>query len=132
MTPPDSRLLVVEDDAALRFLVTKQLSRIGHRADFARDGREALEKAKAACYDLILMDVMMPGMDGIEATRLLRASEAPGSCPRPTIVAMTAFADKQRCLEAGMDDFVFKPVMLEQLKAVLSRWLKEALPDQSA
>lgn len=117
-------ILVVEDDATLRFVLERQLSTLGFTADFVSNGAEAVEKARGSHYQLVLMDIMMPVLDGCEATSLIRREEEAGNMPHLNIVAMTAFADRQRCLEAGMDGFVFKPVLLEQLQTVLRQWLE--------
>src|SRR5262249_55349594 len=94
----------------------------GHRADVATTGREVLERVERARYDVILMDVQMPEMDGLEASRALCA-RWPAS-QRPRIIAMTAEAmpgDREKCLAAGMDDYIGKPVMLMQLEDALAR-----------
>jgi CheY-like chemotaxis protein len=91
--------------------------------DFAADGQQALAMAQANRYDLILMDIRMPNMDGLDATRAIR--QLPGYAATP-ILAMTASAfenDRRACLDAGMNDHVAKPVMPEQLFATLNFWL---------
>ena len=111
--PPDPlRILLVEDNPNNRRVAHAILSRRGHRVDSAENGRLALEKLADAAYDLVLMDVMMPEMDGFEATRRIRAAEG-GVDPALPIVALTAMAsdaDRRRCLDAGMDAFVAKPI----------------------
>jgi CheY-like chemotaxis protein len=87
----------------------------------ANNGEEAVAAAKDRAYDLILMDIQMPKLDGLEATRRIRTLAAPR---RPFIVAMTADAmpgDRERCMAAGMDDYVSKPVRMEALQAVLGK-----------
>lgn len=116
-------ILVVEDDDTLRLLATKQLARLGYIAHSAADGEQAVSRVRENEYTLILMDIQMPRMDGIEATCAIRESEKTAKSSRVPIIAMTANPDRDRCLEAGMDDFVFKPVMLEQLQSVLDRWI---------
>lgn len=118
----DKRILVVEDDEDLRYLAKQQLKKIGLMADTACDGKDALEKFKEKKYDLILMDVMMPVLDGVSATKQIRELEKDSKI-RTTIIAMTAVSDKERCLSAGMDDYLFKPIMLDNLKALVSKWL---------
>jgi CheY-like chemotaxis protein len=110
-------------------LALRLLGQMGYRADVAGNGIEALEAVErthtVAPYDVILMDVQMPEMDGLEATRQIRA-RWPGGGPR--IIAMTANAmqgDREVCLAAGMDDYVSKPVRVEELVQALSRCKEE-------
>ena len=97
------------------------LMRFGYRADQVANGLEAVTAVRERPYDLVLMDMQMPEMDGLEATRTIRAL---GDVEQPQIVAMTANAmsgDRAACLEAGMDDYLSKPFRMEDLQAVLSR-----------
>ena len=126
------KILVVEDDETLRLLTTKQLSRLGFAADAVEDGLRALEKAKNTSYRLVLMDVQMPQMDGIEATIAIRAAEKEFNLKRVPIIAVTANPDRSLCLNADMDDFLFKPVMLPELQELLDKWLPKASPDASS
>jgi signal transduction histidine kinase/CheY-like chemotaxis protein len=117
------RVLVAEDNAINRKLACKILERRGHVVAVAQNGREALEAVQAANFDLVLMDVQMPEMDGIEATRRIRAWEQPAR-RRTMIAAMTAHAmpeDRERCLKAGMDSYVTKPLQIAQLAMVLKQ-----------
>ncbi len=117
------RVLVVEDNRVNQLVATGMLTALGHTTDTAEDGLAALEVLGQAAYDLVLMDVQMPRMDGYEATRSIRAREGEGR--RTTVIAMTANAVagvRERCLAAGMDDFLTKPVDLEQLTRTLARW----------
>ena len=114
--PP--RVLLVEDNLINQRVAQHLLARLGVTPDVAVNGLDAVEHIEAAAYDLVLMDIMMPVMDGIEATRRIRAREA----PQPRIVAMTANAmpgDRERCLAAGMDDYLAKPVQIDGLARVL-------------
>ena len=117
------RVLVAEDDPINREVAIALLSHLGVSADTANDGRSAVERASLAEYDLILMDLQMPGLDGLAATRLIRA--LPGYATTP-IVAMTASAfreDRERCLAGGMTDHIGKPVNPDRLYGVLAQWL---------
>jgi two-component system sensor histidine kinase/response regulator len=120
------RVLVAEDNRINVMLANSLLTKMGHRVDTVANGREALEALSRAPYDIVLMDVHMPEMDGLEATRRIRLAEAAGRRRgRLPIVALTASAlegDKQICLEAGMDDFLPKPLNPEQLRSVLGRY----------
>ena len=114
------RLLVVEDNRVNQKVALRLLGRLGYEADVAMNGVEALEAVGRAPYDAVLMDMQMPEMDGLEATR--RIIDRYGPTDRPRIIAMTANAmeqDRQRCFDAGMDDFVTKPIRLESLSAAL-------------
>ena len=116
------RILVVEDNLVNQKVALHMLSRIGYRADVAANGQEALQSVRRQPYDVVFMDVQMPDMDGIEATRAIRQDRA--IHPQPRIVAMTAHAlkgDRDRLLEAGMDDYIPKPVRLSELVEALKR-----------
>lgn len=125
------RILMAEDNRINVLLATKLLSNMGHRVDTVGDGKEALEALARAPYDLVLMDVHMPHMDGLEATRRIRRAEGSTRSKRGRltlripIVALTANAmegDRKVCLDAGMDDFLTKPLDPEALRAILKRF----------
>jgi len=114
------RILVAEDNPVNRKLACKILERRGHVVAVAQNGREALEAVQASDFDLVLMDVQMPEVDGLEATRRIRSLEPAGR--RMLIAAMTAHAmaeDRERCLEAGMDSYITKPLQIAHLAKVL-------------
>lgn len=119
---PKLRVLVVEDHPTNRFLMRQIFRRFGYEADFAENGKDAVITAASADYDLIVMDLQMPEMDGIEATMEIRASRS--GRPQPRIIALTATTlidQHQRCLDVGMDAVLTKPVRLESLFAELAR-----------
>ncbi len=119
-----ARVLVVEDNAANLKVAVRMVRQLGYRADVAATGAEAVAMLAQADYDAVLMDCQMPEMDGYEATRRVRSNERRGR--RMPIIAMTAAAlsgDRERCLAAGMDDYISKPVKLHVVAAVLERWL---------
>jgi len=118
------RILLAEDNAVNQKVMQKMLSKLGHRSDVATNGLEVLEALEKHSYDVVLMDVQMPEMDGLETAKRIRQRWKKG----PGIVAITAFAlqgDRERCLLAGMDDYISKPVKLENLQEVLRHYSQE-------
>ncbi len=116
------KILLAEDNTVSQNVFLLLLERLGYQADLATNGREVVDACINDAYDVVLMDLQMPEMDGFDATRQIRS--ALSSNRRPCIVAMTAHAlrgDRERCLAAGMDDYLSKPVRIEQLKSVLER-----------
>tara|TARA_R110000868_G_scaffold383578_7_gene650660 strand:+ start:10323 stop:13124 length:2802 start_codon:yes stop_codon:yes gene_type:complete len=120
-------ILIAEDNLINQKVATRILERLGLSADIAQDGQHAIQMVQTNKYDLIFMDMEMPVLDGLEATRKIKLIEK--SLPQsPKIIAMTANAlpgDKERCLEAGMDDFVSKPITVESVKTILKKWFRD-------
>jgi signal transduction histidine kinase/ligand-binding sensor domain-containing protein/CheY-like chemotaxis protein len=120
--PHPLRLLLAEDNAINQKVILKLLERLGYRADAVGNGLEVIAALRRVPYDVVLMDVQMPELDGLEATRQILHEAGAGG--RPYIIALTANArseDRAACLEAGMDDYLSKPIKLEQLDAVLQQ-----------
>ncbi len=115
------RILIAEDNLVNRQLITHVLGKLGYTPELVDNGQEALDKLDAQEFDVIFMDVQMPVMDGLEATRLIRLRGG----EQPVIIALTADAqeeDRQECLAAGMDDYISKPLQLERLINILKKW----------
>jgi CheY-like chemotaxis protein len=128
------RILVAEDNRINQKLAVKLLESMGHRVAVVENGRQVLNALKEAPFDLILMDVQMPDMDGLEATAAIRTRET-GSGSRIPIVAMTAHAmigDREQCLKAGMDGYISKPVSRAELAHVIERAVARPLETVSA
>lgn len=126
------RILLAEDNAVNQRVALLFLQKLGYRADVVGNGREAVTAVARLPYDVVLMDVQMPEMDGLEATRKILSNPSP--FPTPQIIAMTAHAisgDRERCLEAGMSDYVNKPVELVTLRSALMRAVKKIRKDAS-
>jgi CheY-like chemotaxis protein len=120
-----ARVLLVEDNPVNQMVAQAMLGQLRHEVEVARNGQEALDALGRSKYDVILMDCQMPVMDGFEATRAIRALD--GDVNRIPIVAMTANAmkeDRQRCLDAGMNDYLAKPVSVRDLASVIGRALE--------
>jgi len=129
-----TRLLLVEDDPINRAVARALLEQVGLHVDLAGNGLEAIEQVKHNDYALVLMDVQMPEMDGLKATRAIR--QMPGSAAHLPILAMTANAfqeDRQQCIAAGMNDHIGKPIDPQGLYTTLLRWLSPAaMPRQAS
>jgi CheY-like chemotaxis protein len=124
------RILVVEDNSVNQKLAVRMLEKLGYRPDLVENGQEALVALDVGVYDAVLMDCQMPVMDGFEATAEIRRNEAAGkryvSIGHLPVIAVTANAmqgDRERCLAAGMDAYLAKPIKLEDVRTTLSRWV---------
>ncbi|MCX4239147.1 ATP-binding protein [Paraliomyxa miuraensis] len=123
---PEHRVLLVEDNKINQMVVQAMLGRYGLTVEVAEDGQQAIDQLEQSSFDLVVMDVHMPVMDGLEATRRLRSLEKAQGRRHTPVVAVTANAlpeDRQACHASGMDDFIAKPFRRERLEEVLSRWL---------
>ena len=125
------RVLLAEDNIVNQKVAVRMLEKLGCRVDVAANGQEAVEMWRLCPYELIFMDCQMPEMDGYNATTQIRLHRPASQVP---IVAMTANAmkgDREKCLEAGMDDYISKPVKLGDLKSILHKWAETACPTES-
>lgn len=114
-------ILLAEDDVTNQYVGLKILNKMGYHADVAENGNKALQMANQKNYEVILMDVRMPEIDGLELTKMLRTT----LLKQPIIIAMTANAlhgDREMCIEAGMDDYISKPINFQKLAALLEKW----------
>jgi CheY-like chemotaxis protein len=124
------RVLLAEDNSVNQMLAMRLLQKRGHSVTVVDNGREALDALAKGSFDLVLMDVQMPEMDGIEATTALREREKPTGGHQP-VVALTALVikgDKQRCLDAGMDGYLSKPIRQQELDEILEKFSPRLSP----
>ena len=131
-SPSRPEVLVVEDSPVNQLLCRSQLDQIGYEATIVGNGQEAIERLVQADYGAVLMDWHLPDIDGLETTRRIRAIEERHGRRRTPIIALTArtmLGDREQCLDAGMDDFVAKPVTIEALAAALRRWIDRPVVD---
>jgi signal transduction histidine kinase/HPt (histidine-containing phosphotransfer) domain-containing protein len=133
------RILLVDDNAINQKVAVRILQQLGYQPDVAGNGREAVNAIQGKPYDLVFMDVMMPEMDGLEATREIRLQQmqgGPEQLPsRVVIVAMTAHAmqgDREKCLAAGMDDYLSKPVRPKDIREMIQKWSAQITPPAPA
>ena len=127
-----ARILLAEDNVTNQLVAVKILEKLGYRADVVANGQEAITALKDIPYDLVLMDVQMPEMDGFQATRQIRSPKSKVRNHQIPIIAMTAHAmqgDRERCLHAGMDDYVSKPISRQALAETLSKWLPREITE---
>ena len=125
MAPPKrKRILIVEDNLDLTYILLRLVENAGYDSILAVNGQEAVDMAASQQPDLILMDIMMPVMDGIEATRQIRQNPKTSSIPVIAVTAMSSVRDKERCLENGCNDYMSKPFTPSQLTAKIQQVLK--------
>jgi len=127
-----ARILLVEDNSVNRKVAVGILDKCGYDITTAEDGQAAIETLERKSFDLVLMDLQMPRMDGFEATRIIRASDRWRDL---TVVAMTAHAmkgDRERCMEAGMDDYITKPLKAEELQQMVDKWVSKSSSSSEA
>ncbi|GEM_PF-3218249 len=115
------RILVAEDNSTNQRLISLLLGRLGYRADMAANGYEVIEALRQKPYDVVLMDVLMPEMDGLEATRVIRAQDIGSSLRIIAMTASTMQGDREKCLEAGMDGYISKPIDIKELVNTLKK-----------
>lgn len=132
MSGKESAVLIVEDSDTMRMLLESQLKILGFASESVTDGKQALETTQSKEYAAILMDVQMPVLNGIDTTIAIRDMERKQKRPRVPIIALTATQSNERCLQAGMDDFLLKPVLIDQLHQVLSKWIPPGIKNTSA
>ncbi|MCA9737293.1 MAG: response regulator, partial [Gemmatimonadetes bacterium] len=127
-----AHVLLVEDEPVNQKVASSMLRRLGHHVDIVGNGEQAVERLlsrEGGHYDVVFMDCQMPVLDGYEATRRIRHAEQGGNRPHQVIVALTASAlesDREKCVAAGMDDFLAKPIRLEDIGRALARWVGSA------
>jgi CheY-like chemotaxis protein len=112
------RILLAEDNEGIQLVLQTMLKRLGFLVDVAANGLEALQALERQLYDLILMDIMMPKLDGLQTTKAIHKRWPIGG---PRIIAVTAHASRAKCLDDGMDDYLSKPVELQELAGVIRK-----------
>jgi CheY-like chemotaxis protein len=128
-----ARILVAEDNPINQKVMKHLLSRAGYLVEIAENGVEALEKAKQRpVYDMILMDCQMPVMDGFESTRMIRKTECAERVPIIAVTANASLEEREKCVAAGMDDYLSKPISRKALDAAIQRWIKSVRPESLA
>ncbi len=122
-SPVKARILAVDDSADSRMLLDMLLKRLGHEAEIVESGETAIEAVQKGRYDIVLMDVQMPGLDGYQTTTKIRRLRHPNH--RLPIVALTANAmvgDSEKCFDAGMNDYITKPINVDLLRRAIEKW----------
>ncbi|MFZ0255028.1 MAG: response regulator, partial [Gammaproteobacteria bacterium] len=133
--PLRGSVLLAEDNPVNRKVAVRALQNLGLAVEVAENGQAAIEATASSAFDLVLMDCQMPQLDGFEATAAIRAREKAEGTPRIPIIAMTALAmrgDRERCLAAGMDDYLSKPFKRDALVALLDHWLSGAIDTKTS
>jgi Response regulators consisting of a CheY-like receiver domain and a winged-helix DNA-binding domain len=118
-------ILLAEDDVRNIFALSRVLEPLGATVDIARNGQEAVDRAAKGDIDLVLMDIMMPVKDGLQATREIRAQPAMADLPIIAITAKAMADDRRQCLEAGANDYIAKPIDIERLVSLCRVWLSK-------
>ncbi len=113
-------ILLVDDDRLLRQMTRVYMQRKGYNLDLAENGKDALDKCREKEYDLIMMDVRMPVMDGLEATRRIRRIEKRSGKKQAPIVAVTSSANEDVCIRSGMNHYFQKPILMDQIQEILT------------
>lgn len=121
------KILLVEDDKILRLTVLRQLERLNCEAFALVNGVNAVNELENGDFDMVLMDVQMPVVSGLEATEAIRIWEKQSKRKRVPIVAVTANPNRKQCFNAGMDDFLFKPYSLRDLQGLIEKWIPDTL-----
>lgn len=121
----DTHILLIEDNPANQMIVRQLLEMVGCRVDCADNGQQAMDKIIAAQYDLVVMDVQMPVMNGYETAHRIRSEFKFRHLPVIAMTANTTQEDRKRCLNAGMDDFIAKPIYHDELYLILAKWLPD-------
>ncbi len=119
------KILIVEDIPGLIHILELEVQRLGYETILANNGQEAVEMALAQLPNLIMMDIMMPEMDGLEAARLIRENPKTRSIPIIAVTALSSRKDKEKCLESGCDDYLSKPFTASQLSSSITELLKQ-------
>ena len=124
--PIRKKILIVEDVTGLLHILQLEVQRLGYETILASNGEEAVESAIAQLPNLIMMDIMMPEMDGLEAARRIRDNPHTHAIPIIAVTALSSRKDKEKCLESGCDDFLSKPFTASQLSSSITRLLEQA------
>lgn len=125
------KALVVDDDETIRLVARRHLTTLGFEILTAQNGLEAIDLHSQSGFDLVMMDIQMPECDGFEATRLIREQERRDKRQHCKIIAMTASQDKELALESGMDDFLLKPFLKDELLAIISKYFPQLFAQEA-